>query len=64
MFAVVLFQIFPQAAPAFENTSRALNGQLSGSPAAAAALVILCIVLLCSVGAERLEFRKKSCYNH
>lgn len=64
IFAVVLFQIFPQAAPAFENTSRALNGELSGTPAAAAALVVLCIVLLCSVGAERLEFRKKSCYNN
>ncbi|WP_101697695.1 nucleoside recognition domain-containing protein [Clostridium minihomine] len=62
-FAIVLFQFFPQAAPVFQNTSEALSGKLSGSPAAAGALVALCIVLLCSVGAEKLEFKKKSCYN-
>lgn len=63
VLAVVLFRIFPQSAPVFQNTSGALNGELSGSPAAAAALVFLCVVLLCSIGAEKLEFRKKSCYN-
>lgn len=60
--AVILFQIFPQAAPVFNNTAQSFTGKLSGNPAAAVALVLLCVVLLCSVGAERLEFRKKSCY--
>lgn len=62
VIAVVLFQIFPQTAPAFSNTAQSFTGKLSGNPAAATALVFLCIVLLCSVGAEKLEFRKKSCY--
>lgn len=64
VLAVVLFRVFPQSAPVFQNTAHALSGKLSGSPAAAAALILLCIVLLCSVGAERLEFRKKSWYNN
>ena len=62
-FTALLFQLFPQAAPAFSTTSQPLTGVLSGSAAAAAALILLCAALLCSIGRERLEFRKKPCYN-
>ncbi len=63
LIAAILFQIFPESVQAFSNTSSPLSPKLSGNAAAAAALILLCVALLFSVGGEKLEFRKKKCYN-
>lgn len=50
-----LTQIFPQSAQTFTNVSKPVTAVLSGSVPSAAALALLCVVLLFSMPHERLE---------
>lgn len=54
-----LFQIFPQAAETFSTVTEPLTGSLSTTAPAAAALILLCAVLLCSIGRDHVSSQKK-----
>ena len=59
IFTQILFYFFPVSIQVFGNVSEPLSSQFSVSAPAAAALILLCIVFLCSIG--KSSGRKKIC---